>query len=235
MVLGLLTGRPYELSRQAGRLAAAVCGFFPGQEGGRALADVLSGRVNPSGRLPVSFPAAGATQPGSYLAPGPGLRSEVSTVDPTPVFPFGHGLSYAPATWLGVVRRSPQAWPTDGYCQVSLALRNDADIAATEVVQVYLHDPVAEVARPVRQLIATARVDLAAGQSRTVVIDLHADLTSYTGRAGRRQVDPGEAELRIGASSADIRAVLPVTLTGPRRLAGYHRVLYPVVTLLPPG
>jgi beta-glucosidase len=117
---------------------------------------------------------------------------------------------------------------------VAISVRNDAAIAATEVIQVYLHDPVAEVARPVQQLIAAARVDLTAGQSRTVVIDLHADLTSYTGRAGRRQVDPGEVELRIGASSTDIRAVLPVTLTGPRRLAGYDRVLYPVVTLLPP-
>jgi beta-xylosidase len=233
VVLVLLTGRPYELTRFAGRLAAAVCGFFPGQEGGRAMAGVLSGRVNPSGRLPVSFPAAGATQPGGYLAPGPGLRSDVSTVDPTPAFPFGHGLSYAPATWCSAALRSPRAWPTDGYCQVSVTLRNDAAIATTELIQVYLHDPVAEVARPVQQLIATARVDLAPGQSRTVVIDLHADLTSYTGRAGRRQVDPGEAELRIGASSADIRAVLPVTLTGPRRPAGYDRVLYPVVTLLP--
>jgi beta-xylosidase len=156
-------------------------------------------------------------------------------VDPTPLFPFGHGLSYAPATWHGAVLRSPQAWPTDGYCQVSLTLRNDADIPTAEVVQVYLHDPVAEVARPVQQLIAAARVDLAPGQARTVVIDLHADLTSYTGRSGRRQVEPGEVELRIGASSADIRAVLPVTLTGPRRAAGYDRVLYPVVTLLPPG
>jgi beta-xylosidase len=234
VVLVLLTGRPYELSRHAGRLAAAVCGFFPGQEGGPALADVLSGRVNPSGRLPVSFPAAGATQPGTYLAPGPGLRSEVSTVDPTPLFPFGHGLSYAPVTWHGVVLRSPRAWPTDGYCQVSLTLRNDAAIPASEVVQVYLHDPVAEVARPVQQLIATARADLAPGQARTVVLDLHADLTSYTGRSGRRQVDPGEVELRVGASSTDIRAVLPVTMTGPRRPVGYDRVLYPVVTLLPP-
>ena len=233
VVLVLLTGRPYELSGQAGRLAAAVCGFFPGQEGGRALADVLSGRVNPSGRLPVSFPAAGATQPGTYLAPGPGLRSEVSTVDPTPLFPFGHGLSYAPVTWHGAVLRSPRAWPTDGYCQVSLTLRNDAAIPAAEVVQVYLHDPVAEVARPVQQLIATARADLAPGQARTVVLDLHADLTSYTGRSGRRQVDPGEVELRVGASSTDIRAVLPVTMTGPRRPVGYDRVLYPVVTLLP--
>jgi beta-glucosidase len=78
-------------------------------------------------------------------------------------------------------------------------------------------------------------VDLAAGQTRTVVIDLHADLTSYTGRSGRRQVDPGEVELRVGASSADIRAVLPVTMTGPRRPAGHDRVLFPVVSLLPPG
>jgi beta-glucosidase len=234
VVLVLLTGRPYELSRHVGRLAAAVCGFFPGEEGGPALADVLSGRVNPSGRLPVSFPAAGATQPGTYLAAGPGQRSEVSTVDPTPVFPFGHGLSYAPASWHGAALRPPHTWPTDGYCQVSLTLRNDSGIPVSEVVQVYLHDPVAEVARPAQQLIGTARVDLAAGQARTVVIDLHADLTAYTGRSGRRQVDPGEVELRIGASSTDIRAVLPVTLTGPRRLAGYDRVLYPAVTLLPP-
>jgi beta-xylosidase len=78
-------------------------------------------------------------------------------------------------------------------------------------------------------------VDLAPGQAAVVVIDLHADLTSYTGRSGRRQVEPGQAELRIGASSADIRAVLPVTLTGPRRHPGYDRVMYPVVTVLPPG
>ena len=68
VVLVLLVGRPYELSRQVDRLAAVVCGFFPGEEGATALADVLSGRVNPSGRLPVSFPAAGANQPGTYLA-----------------------------------------------------------------------------------------------------------------------------------------------------------------------
>ena len=231
VVLVLLAGRPYELSRQAGRLAAAVCGFYPGEEGASALADVLSGRVNPSGRLPVSFPAEGASQPATYLAPATGQRSKVSTVDPTPLYPFGHGLSYAPVTWLGVT--GPRDWPTDGYCQVTLTLRNEAAIPASEVVQVYLHDPVAEVARPVQQLIAIARVELAGGQTRKVVIGLHADLTSYTGRSGHRQVDPGEAELRVGASSADIRAAIAVTLTGPRREVGFDRVLQPTVTLLP--
>jgi beta-glucosidase len=235
VILVLLSGRPYELSRQAGRLAAALCGFFPGEEGAAALADVLSGRVSPSGRLPVSFPAAGATQPGTYLAPPLGERSQVTSVDPTPLYPFGHGLSYAPATWVSVASRSPEQWPTDGCAELAVTVRNDAATHATEVIQVYLHDPVAEVARPVQQLVAAARVELAPGQARTVVIGLHADLTSYTGRAGRRQVDPGDVELRVGASSTDIRHTIRHTLTGPRREAGHGRALYPDVTLLAAG
>ncbi|MFL6072198.1 MAG: glycoside hydrolase family 3 N-terminal domain-containing protein [Mycobacteriales bacterium] len=231
VVLVLLVGRPYELSRQVDRLAAVVCGFFPGEEGATALADVLTGRVNPSGRLPVSFPAAGASQPSTYLTARLGQRSEVSSVDPTPLYPFGHGLSYAPARWLDVALGSAGGWPTDGTCRVDVTLRNEADIPTSEVVQVYLHDPVAEVVRPERQLIAAARVDLEPGEIVTASLELHADLTSYTGRAGRRQVDPGDVELRVGASSTDIRATLPATLTGPHREAGPDRVLHPTITL----
>jgi beta-glucosidase len=231
VVLILLVGRPYELSEQVDRLAAALCGFFPGEEGGTALADILSGRVNPSGHLPISFPPAGATQPGTYLAAQLGQRNDVSTVDPTPVFPFGHGLSYAPASWVDVALTGSAEWPTDGVCQLAVTLRNDAGRPTTEVVQVYLHDPVAEVARPTQQLIAASRVDLSPGQTRSVVITLHADLTSYTGRSGRRQVDPGAVELRVGASSADIRATLCCTLTGPPRHLGPHRALEPGIKL----
>jgi beta-xylosidase len=83
----------------------------------------------------------------------------------------------------------------------------------------------------VQQLIAARRVDLAPGQARTVRFGLHADLTSYTGRAGHRQVDPCPVELRVGASSADIRAVLPVTMTGPRRTVGFGRILHPEITV----
>ena len=88
VVAVLLVGRPYDLSRQADRLAGLVCGFFPGEEGAAAIADVLSGRVNPSGRLPVSFPGAGSTQPSTYLAPPLGQRNDVSVVDPTPLYPL---------------------------------------------------------------------------------------------------------------------------------------------------
>jgi beta-glucosidase len=226
VVLVLLSGRPYELSRQIDRLAAVVCGFYPGEEGAAAIADVLSGRINPSGRLPVGFPAEGASQPSTYLAARLGRLSEVSTVDPTALFPFGHGISYAPATWMNI-DESPMRWPTDGTTHLTVTVRNDAAIATTEVVQIYLHDPVAQVARPVQQLIAAKRVDLAPGETRTLDVELHADLTAYTGRAGRKLVEAGEVELRVGASSTDIRATLPRTLTGPSREVGFTRVLQP--------
>jgi beta-glucosidase len=97
-------------------------------------------------------------------------------------------------------------------------------------VQIYLHDPVADVARPVQNLLAAPRIDLAPHETREITISLHADLTSYTGSDGRRQVDPGEIELQVGASSADIRAIISTSLIGPRRTVGFDRVLEAVVT-----
>jgi beta-xylosidase len=231
VVLVLLVGRPYELSRHADRLAATVCGFFPGEEGAPALADVLSGRTNPSGRLPVSFPRAGGTQPGTYLAARLARRSEVSVVDPTPLFPFGHGMTYAPVTWTGVERVTGPEWGTDGVCRIALGLANESDRASSEVVQIYLHDPVASVVRPVVRLIACARVDLEPGERARVEVAMHADLTSFTGRSKARIVEPGPVELRVGASSSDIRAVVEVELTGDVREVGPERHLTPEVTV----
>src|SRR4029077_2601383 len=93
--------------------------------GARALPAVLAARSEPPGRLPISFPAAGASQPATYLASSLAARSDVSTVDPTALFAFGHGLSYAPATWVGVECRSSARWPTDGRAEVAVTLRND--------------------------------------------------------------------------------------------------------------
>ena len=233
VVLVLVVGRPYELSRYVDRLAGIVCAFFPGEEGAGAIADILAGRTNPAGRLPVGFPAEGANQPSTYLAAALGRRNVLSPmVDPTALFPFGHGLSYNPSVWAQVQLHGSGAWPTDGTCRVAVTLRNTGTTAVSEVVQVYLHDVVAEVARPVQLLVAAPRVDLAPGTTRTVLIDLHADLTSYTGLAGQRIVDPGEVELWVGASSTDIRATLPVRLTGPRREVGFDRRLQPEVTFV---
>jgi beta-xylosidase len=229
-VLVLLVGRPYDLSRQVDRLGAVVCAFFPGEEGGAALADVLGGRVNPSGRLPISFPGAGSTQPGTYLGAALAGRSEVSSIRPDPVFPFGHGLSYAPVQWETVTLVDP-SWMTDGSCEVVVTLTNPHARSTSEVVQVYLRDPVAEVVRPLQQLIAFARVELRPRERRRVRLRLHADLTSFTGRAGLRIVEPGDVALRVGASSADIRTVLQARLTGPRRIVGFHRHHEPQVII----
>lgn len=233
VVLVLLVGRPYELSRYVDRLAGLVCAFLPGEEGGGAIADILAGRVDPTGRLPVGFPAEGANQPSTYLAAPLGRHNVLSPmVDPTALFPFGHGLSYNPALWARAELRGSGTWPTDGTCRVAVTLRNTGTTPTSEVVQVYLHDIVAEVVRPVQLLIAAPRVDLAPGQTRTVLIDLHADATSYTGLAGDRIVEPGAVELWVGASSTDIRATLPLRMAGPRREVGFDRHLQPEVSII---
>lgn len=232
VVAVLLVGRPYDLSRQVDRLAAVVCAFYPGEEGGQAIADVLTGRVNPSGRLPVSFPAAGATHPSTYLAPTLGQRTDVSVVDPTALFPFGHGLSYAAASWGGV-SASTTEWATDGVAELVVELANEAAREVSEVVQVYLHDPVGSVVRPVQQLVGAVRVDLAVGERVRVRFTLPADLASFTGRDLVRIVEPGAVELRVGASSADIRATVPLQMVGPTRQVGVERALAPDVVVEP--
>ncbi|WP_377271424.1 glycoside hydrolase family 3 N-terminal domain-containing protein [Peterkaempfera sp. SMS 1(5)a] len=224
VVLVLLTGRPYALGRWADRLAGVVQAFFPGEEGGPALAGVLSGRVNPSGRLPVSIPRDPGGQPWTYLQPPLGLAGGVSNLDPTPLHAFGHGLSYTSFEWEEPTVGSTEV-ATDGGTDVELTVRNTGDRDGAEVVQLYLHDPVAQVTRPDVRLIGYARVELAAGESRRVTFRFHADLTSFTGIAGRRIVEPGEVELRLGASSADFRHTVQLRLTGAERTVDHRRRL----------
>jgi beta-glucosidase len=112
-----------------------------------------------------------------------------------------------------------------------VVLANEADRDVSEVVQVYLHDRSASVVRPVQQLVGAVRVDLAVGQSARVRLALSADLTSFTGRDLVRIVEPGEVELWVGASSTDIREVLPLELVGPVRMVGVERALEPAVTV----
>jgi len=208
-----------------------VCGFFLGEEGATAVAEVLSGTTNPSGRLPVSFPSAGSAQPSTYLGSALAHRTEVSTLDPTSLFPFGHGRGYAEATWDGVELVSGPSWATDGEAHLRVELSNVTDREVSEVVQVYLHDRAASVVRPVQRLVAAARVDLAAGARSRVDLRLHADLTSFTGRDHARIVEPGAVELRVGRSSADHEAVLELELVGSERCAGPDRVLEPGIVV----
>ncbi len=224
VVLVLLTGRPYALGRWEGRLAAAVQAFFPGEEGGGAVAGVLSGRINPSGRLPIGVPRHSGGQPWSYLAPPLGQVGDASSIDPTPLYPFGHGLSYTTFDWERAAADATTV-PTDGGTTVRLTLTNTGDRTGTEVVQLYLHDRVARITRPVNRLIGYARVELEPGETAEVRFGFHADLTAYSVALGERIVEPGDLELRVAASSGDVRHVLPMALTGSERRVGYDRHL----------
>jgi beta-xylosidase len=224
VVLVLLSGRPYALGRWADRLAAVVQAFFPGQEGGPAVAGVLSGRVNPSGRLPISVPRLPGGQPWTYLTPPLGRLNGASNVDPTPLYPFGHGLSYTSFDWEQATA-DQRTMSTDGTTTVRLTVRNTGEREGTEIVQLYLHDPVARITRPVSWLTGYARLTLAAGEAAEVAFDVHADLASYTLAPGRRIVEPGALELRVAASSGDVRYTLPLLLTGPERTVGHDRTM----------
>ncbi|MFY1632008.1 glycoside hydrolase family 3 N-terminal domain-containing protein [Solwaraspora sp. WMMB335] len=239
VVLVLLAGRPYALGRYAGRLAAVVQAFFPGAEGGPAVAAVLAGRVSPSGRLPIAVPRDPGGQPASYLSPRLGHRTEVSSIDPSPLFPFGHGLSYTSFDWSQVrvddedldPTGPPVEIPTDGTVRVAVRVANTGDRYGAEIVQLYLHDPVAQVTRPVVRLIGYARVPLDAGTSRVVEFAVPADLACFTGRDGRRLVEPGDLELRLATSNTRAVHRVQVRLVGPYRQVDHRRRLVTEVSL----
>lgn len=226
----LLVGRPYALGNAVSTAAAIIEAFFVGEEGTPALAGVLSGRVNPSGRLPVSVPSDPGAQPSTYLAAPLARRSGVSNVDPTPAFAFGHGLGYASFSWTDAVADAAEM-RTDGAVTLSVRISNDGDRAGTEVVQLYLHDVVATVVQPLQRLIAYARVGLNAGASAVASFLVPADLASFTGRDGRRVIEPGELVLGFGRSSADIVSEVPVRLVGEARIVDHTRALHAEVSV----
>ncbi|MCC9205215.1 beta-glucosidase family protein [Arthrobacter sp. zg-Y769] len=235
VVLVLLTGRPYALGRAATEAAAVMHAFFPGEEGGPAIAGVLSGRVNPSGRLPVSVPASPGAQPSTYLAAPLAELSDVSSIDPTAAFAFGHGLGYSSFDWSDVALDGPAQFGVDGETSVSVTVANTGGRDGVEIVQLYLHDPVASVVRPVQRLAGFARVPLRAGEAAKVRFTVPADAASFTGRDGQRIVEPGDLELRLGASSADIRGTAGVSLTGTVRVVDHTRRLHCPADVAPLG
>lgn len=207
VVMVLLTGRPYAIGwaldgdADASALPAAVVqAFFPGEEGGRALAAVLTGAASPSGRLPLSLPRAGGAQPYSYLHPVLGGPSDVTSTDPTPVRPFGFGLGYTSFAYEGLTADAETS--TDGRFTATVTVTNTGDRDGTEIVQLYGHDPVASVTRPVAQMLGYARVDLAAGESRRVRFDVPVTRFAFTNRRGVKIVEPGEVDVWVASHAA---------------------------------
>ncbi|MCB2413443.1 glycoside hydrolase family 3 C-terminal domain-containing protein [Demequina sp. TTPB684] len=211
VVLVLMTGRPYAVAWATEKCAAVVQAFFPGEEGASAIAGVLSGRVNPSGRLPVSLPRSSGTQPYTYLHPKLGSGTEVTNLDPSPAAVFGHGLSYS--TFAYEAFEAAAHVPTSGTMTASVTVKNTGESAGGHIVQLYAHDVVGSVTRPVAQLVGFKRVYLEPGASAKVAFEVPTTRVAFTDRTMTRVVEPGEVTLWVG-DSAHREAEASVELTG---------------------
>src|SRR5689334_9431688 len=233
LVVVVVSGRPYALGELAGR-AALVQAFMPGEEGAAAMAGVLSGRVQPAGKLPVQIPRRTGGQPSTYLQPPLGSPDSagISPLDPTPLFPFGYGRSYTTFE-VDDLRLDTAEIGTDGEFAATVRVRNTGDRAGDEVVQLYLRGVLARVVRPVRQLAGFARVRLEPGEAIDVRFRVHADRTAFTDLDLARVVAPGELDVRVGTAAADLPCRGTVRITGPRRVVGHDRRLDTPVELGP--
>ncbi|MDX2184098.1 MAG: glycoside hydrolase family 3 N-terminal domain-containing protein [Gemmatimonadaceae bacterium] len=229
VVLVLLAGRPLALERELQGVRTVLWGFHPGTMTGPAVADVLFGRIAPSGKLPMTFPRVTGQVPMYYnekpsgkpatpetiihlheIAPRAPQLSVGNTsfhldVHPSPLFPFGHGLSYTTFEYRHITT-SQTVVRLGESIEISADVTNTGDRPGTDVVQLYIRDLAGSVTRPVRELKGFERVTLAPGETRTVRFTLPSDALAFYGRRMTRVVEPGHFHAWIGGSSAaDLR------------------------------
>lgn len=208
VVVVLINGRPLAIPALAESANAILEAWFPGEEGGRAIADVLSGDVNPGGKLVMTFPRSVGQLPIYYNHKPSGLFSNFYTnyvsESVKPLFPFGHGLSYSKFEYAGLVISKSQATVNENL-DISCTVTNASNLAGDEVVQLYLQDEYASLPRPVKELKGFKKIYLEPGQSKSVVFHLPVNIMAFYDRGLKLQLEPGNIKVMIGSSSQDIR------------------------------
>ena len=207
LVVVYIEGRPLLKNWAAAHAAALLTAYYPGQEGGQAIADVLYGDCNPAGRLPVSVPRSEGQLPLYYNQPRP-PRHDYMDLVATPLYAFGYGLSYTTFTYSNL-SVSHQA---DGTVSVACDVTNSGSRDGDEVVQLYLTDEVATTVQPERQLRAFRRISIRRGDTEHVVFSLQPQDFSIVNAQGQRVVEPGLFTIMIGAASNDIRLTASIEL-----------------------
>jgi beta-glucosidase len=221
IVLVVLDGRPLALTNAIAKADAAILAFPPGEEGGTAIAEVLTGRVNPSGRLPVSLPRDQGQMPLYYAHKPSGQRSQFwgdyADLSCRPLFPFGFGLSYSTFIYSGGALNTTEVAPNGKLC-VSISITNEGPRDGDEVVQLYVRDKAGSVTRPVKELKGFARISLRVGEKRQVMFTLDMSQAAFHGRDMKFAVEPGEMEIMVGTSSDDIRYRADFRIVGAPRV-----------------
>ena len=218
VVLVVFGGRAQVISGLAERCAAVIQAWYPGEEGGRAVADILYGKISPSAKLSVSYPSTELNEPLCYnsLPQDPSLTSNLQPQASKVQWPFGYGLSYATFDYQNL-QASSEAQTSDDFVELTFQVKNTGNMAADEIAQVYLSpkDNTLQI-RPL-QLQGFARITLEPGQTKTVTTRLFTDQFGfYSHKGGVRQwnIEPGTYIVKVGASSADIRLQQEVILRG---------------------
>ena len=200
LVVIYIEGRPLDKVWAQSHADALLTAFYPGQEGGMAIADVLFGDYNPAGRLPVSVQRSVGQLPIYYNKKAPQNHDYVE-LSAAPLYEFGYGLSYTKFEYtdLNVKKVAPREF------EVSFIVKNIGKVDVDEVAQLYVRDEFASVSQPLKQLKKFTRFHLKAGATREVKFTLGADDLSLVGMDGKWPVEPGRLLLMVGASSEDIR------------------------------
>lgn len=197
----LFNGRPLSVNNLAEKATAIFECWYLGQETGVAVADVLFGDFNPSGKLPISIPRSAGHLP-VYYNHKPSARRGYLFDEVSPLFAFGYGLSYTQFQF-GNVLLSDSEIPMDGATTVSVDVTNSGDITGSEVIQMYIHDSFSSVTRPVKELKGFKKVWLQPGETKTVELAITSDSLAFWDINMEYTVEPGEFEIMIGNSSRD--------------------------------
>lgn len=214
VVVVLMNGRPLTITGLANRATAIVEAWHLGSQAGHAIADVLFGDYNPSGRLPMSFPRHVGQLPiyynhkktgrGEYPGNNFVVWSHFNDVPNTPLYPFGYGLSYTSFEYTGL-KLDKNTLSAGEKIQVSINLRNTGKVTGTETVQLYVQDLVGSVTRPVKELKGFQQVTLQPGESREVIFSISVKDLAFFTAAGRWEAEPGAFKVYIGANSAELK------------------------------
>jgi len=202
-VLLLIHGSPLSINELARTVPAILDGFYLGEETGDAVADVLFGDVSPSGKLPLSTPRSVGTIP-AYYNYKPSARRLYLFEEPGPLWAFGSGLSYTTFNYDKLAVK-PERIAPDGHTTVSVTVTNTGKRAADEVVQLYIHDLVSSITRPVQELKGFRRIHLKPGEAKRVEMPLGFDELSFFDEHMKRVVEPGRFEVMVGGSSTDVK------------------------------
>ncbi len=204
VVVVLYGGSAITMSRWLEKVNAVIDAWYPGEAGGEAVADILLGKANPSGRLPITFPMSEGQLPLTYNHKPTGRGDDYSEGSGQPLFPFGYGMSYTTFRYSNCTFSKSTSKASDSV-QIKFTLTNTGEFSGDEVVQLFLHDELATVVRPVKELKAFKRVHLNAGESRNVTMYVTPDMFRILNEKMKWVTEPGRFKIMIGGSSKDIR------------------------------